>query len=279
MAPDGSAEAAGEEAVRVWVGTPLRVVRGLDRATIDLRNNLAYDGLLVSDRDLAVRSMQVVGQRGAPARLLGRRGVAVVPGGAGGVERGHQLVGEQLLRRVDDLPGGGDRGGGPRTAAGRRSAGTGRPSGSGHRWCVRVELLDLAGQPDHLVRASVLPREPGLSGHRAGDVVAALPAAAFACGISARTASVSCLRSAVRVSANRLVAAGGSRRCARPGQCLIQLLLGLRQVAAQPERPAEEVGVADVLILAVCSASSTLLRSRAMSSSSTRNRFLISSAW
>jgi hypothetical protein len=33
------------------VGTPLRVVRGLDRATIDLRNNLAYDGLLVSDRD------------------------------------------------------------------------------------------------------------------------------------------------------------------------------------------------------------------------------------
>ena len=36
---------------RIWVGTPLRVVRGLDRATIDLRNELAYDGLLVSDRD------------------------------------------------------------------------------------------------------------------------------------------------------------------------------------------------------------------------------------
>jgi hypothetical protein len=37
---------------RIWVGTPLRVVRGLDRATVDLRNEIAYDGLLVSDRDL-----------------------------------------------------------------------------------------------------------------------------------------------------------------------------------------------------------------------------------
>jgi hypothetical protein len=53
---DESAETAGDDAVRVWVGAPLRVVRGLDRATIDLRNNLAYDGLLVSDRDLALRS-------------------------------------------------------------------------------------------------------------------------------------------------------------------------------------------------------------------------------
>jgi hypothetical protein len=40
-----------DRAGRIWVGTPLRVVRGLDRATIDLRNDLAYDGLLVSDRD------------------------------------------------------------------------------------------------------------------------------------------------------------------------------------------------------------------------------------
>ena len=48
---DESADAAGDVAVRTWVGAPLRVVRGLDRATIDLRNNLAYDGLLVSDRD------------------------------------------------------------------------------------------------------------------------------------------------------------------------------------------------------------------------------------
>jgi hypothetical protein len=53
---DESAETADDDAVRVWVGAPLRVVRGLDRATIDLRNNLAYDGLLVSDRDLALRS-------------------------------------------------------------------------------------------------------------------------------------------------------------------------------------------------------------------------------
>ncbi len=49
-ASDGPAEAAVDDGVRIWVGTPLRVVRGLDRATIDLRNSLAYDGLLVSDR-------------------------------------------------------------------------------------------------------------------------------------------------------------------------------------------------------------------------------------
>ncbi|HMD25281.1 MAG TPA: hypothetical protein VKH61_14365, partial [Streptosporangiaceae bacterium] len=59
-----SAGAAGDDAVRVWVGTPLRVVRGLDRATIDLRNNLAYDGLLVSDRDLAVRRNSARGPAG-----------------------------------------------------------------------------------------------------------------------------------------------------------------------------------------------------------------------
>jgi len=34
-----------------WVGTPLRVVRGQDRATVDLRNDLAYDGLLITDHD------------------------------------------------------------------------------------------------------------------------------------------------------------------------------------------------------------------------------------
>lgn len=36
---------------RQWVGTPLRLVRGQDRTTIDLRNDLAYDGLLIPDRD------------------------------------------------------------------------------------------------------------------------------------------------------------------------------------------------------------------------------------
>jgi hypothetical protein len=34
-----------------WVGMPLRVVRGQDRTTVDRRNDLAYDGLLVTDRD------------------------------------------------------------------------------------------------------------------------------------------------------------------------------------------------------------------------------------
>ena len=53
--PGDPAETAGADDARVWVGTPLRVVRGLDRATIDLRNHLSYDGLLVSDRDLPVR--------------------------------------------------------------------------------------------------------------------------------------------------------------------------------------------------------------------------------
>ena len=34
-----------------WVGMPLRVVRGQDRSTVDQRNDLAYDGLLIADRD------------------------------------------------------------------------------------------------------------------------------------------------------------------------------------------------------------------------------------
>jgi hypothetical protein len=34
-----------------WVGMPLRVVRGQDRTTVDRRNDLAYDGLLVTDRE------------------------------------------------------------------------------------------------------------------------------------------------------------------------------------------------------------------------------------
>jgi len=53
--PRGQAELAGGAGRlltgALWVGTPLRVVRGVDRATIDLRNDLGYDGLLVSDRD------------------------------------------------------------------------------------------------------------------------------------------------------------------------------------------------------------------------------------
>jgi hypothetical protein len=34
-----------------WVGMPLRVVRGQDRSTVDQRNDLAYDGLLIAGRD------------------------------------------------------------------------------------------------------------------------------------------------------------------------------------------------------------------------------------
>ena len=34
-----------------WLGTPLRVVRGQDRITVDRRNELGYDGLLITDRD------------------------------------------------------------------------------------------------------------------------------------------------------------------------------------------------------------------------------------
>jgi hypothetical protein len=34
-----------------WIGMPLRVVRGQDRGTIDRRNDLDYDGLLIAGRD------------------------------------------------------------------------------------------------------------------------------------------------------------------------------------------------------------------------------------
>ena len=51
--PSGAAEAEGpsNSAELRWVGTPLRVVRGQDRATVNDRNDRAYDGLLISDRD------------------------------------------------------------------------------------------------------------------------------------------------------------------------------------------------------------------------------------
>ena len=40
-----------DDAAPRWVGTPLRVVRGQDRTTVDRRNDLAYDGLLITDRE------------------------------------------------------------------------------------------------------------------------------------------------------------------------------------------------------------------------------------
>jgi hypothetical protein len=40
-----------DEAAPRWIGMPLRVVRGQDRSTVDERNDLAYDGLLIAGRD------------------------------------------------------------------------------------------------------------------------------------------------------------------------------------------------------------------------------------
>ena len=41
--------------------------------------------------------------------LLSDVGIAAVPGCAGGFQRDHQFVGQELLGRVEDLPGGGCR--------------------------------------------------------------------------------------------------------------------------------------------------------------------------
>ena len=41
----------GDGPQRQWIAAPLRVTRGLDRATIDQRNEQTYDGLLIPDRD------------------------------------------------------------------------------------------------------------------------------------------------------------------------------------------------------------------------------------
>jgi hypothetical protein len=49
--PAGSSSGPRHDAEPRWVGLPLRVVRGQDRATVDRRNDLAYDGLLITDRD------------------------------------------------------------------------------------------------------------------------------------------------------------------------------------------------------------------------------------
>jgi hypothetical protein len=48
--PSGSAGPADDMRLR-WVGTPLRVVHGQDRGTVDRRNDLAYDGLLITDTE------------------------------------------------------------------------------------------------------------------------------------------------------------------------------------------------------------------------------------
>jgi hypothetical protein len=48
--PSGSPGPADDARLH-WVGTPLRVVHGEDRNTVDRRNDLAYDGLLITDRN------------------------------------------------------------------------------------------------------------------------------------------------------------------------------------------------------------------------------------
>jgi hypothetical protein len=47
----GPSAGTRDDAESRWVGMPLRVVRGQDRTTVDRRNDLAYDGLLVTDRE------------------------------------------------------------------------------------------------------------------------------------------------------------------------------------------------------------------------------------
>jgi hypothetical protein len=47
----GPSPAPNHDAEPRWVGLPLRVVRGQDRATVDRRNDFGYDGLLITDRE------------------------------------------------------------------------------------------------------------------------------------------------------------------------------------------------------------------------------------
>jgi hypothetical protein len=49
--PARPSSGAPDRAEPRWLGTPLRVVRGQDRVTVDRRNELGYDGLLITDRD------------------------------------------------------------------------------------------------------------------------------------------------------------------------------------------------------------------------------------
>ncbi|MGH3298925.1 MAG: hypothetical protein ACRDP7_44745, partial [Trebonia sp.] len=49
--PPAPPSGPGQHAEPRWVGMPLRVVRGQDRTTVDRRNDLAYDGQLITDRE------------------------------------------------------------------------------------------------------------------------------------------------------------------------------------------------------------------------------------
>ena len=57
----GSAETAQPAEPR-WVGLPLRVVRGQDRSTVDRRNDLADDGLLIAEPELTLLTSAGLGQ-------------------------------------------------------------------------------------------------------------------------------------------------------------------------------------------------------------------------
>jgi hypothetical protein len=59
--PTGPTGLRGDAEQQHWVGMPLRVVRGQDRATVDRRNDLAYDGLLVTERELPRRAARLLG--------------------------------------------------------------------------------------------------------------------------------------------------------------------------------------------------------------------------
>jgi hypothetical protein len=47
----GPSARPGDDTEPHWVGMPLRVVRGQDHTTVDRRNDLGYDGLLIADRE------------------------------------------------------------------------------------------------------------------------------------------------------------------------------------------------------------------------------------
>jgi len=49
--PDGPPDGPPADTAPRWIGMPLRVVRGQDRSTVDERNELAYDGLLIAGHE------------------------------------------------------------------------------------------------------------------------------------------------------------------------------------------------------------------------------------
>src|SRR5580692_2518574 len=102
--------------------------------------------------------MQVVCQTERAGQAVGgRAGLTAIPCCAGGVQCCHEVIGEELLGGVDNLPGGGDRGGGvprPQSCGDERDQVDPAVAATGDQR-VEVELGDPAGQPDYLVRVPV----------------------------------------------------------------------------------------------------------------------------